>query len=323
MSNNMDISVIVPAYNREDYIEKCIKSVLCQENVSTEIIVIDDGSTDRTLEICNDLASVYSNIRVIHQENQGLASARNAGLDIATGDYITFLDSDDCISQGAFEKMLKAIKEQSVDAVIGNFDIVSEDGSVIDESIVPDEYKMCIIDAEKFWELNSIKKCNIQFTVVWAKLFKKAIWEDLRFIDGVRFAEDEYVLPELINRCKYFYLLDYKVYQQTSSLGSLSRSVFDESKLGSPDSKLKTCKCLLDQGMLGYAVEKWSIAVGEIMLMTRLAETSQIKTKVKLLQRESVKLGYRLFGSMDTKKKLKFLGYGIGYPLYSVMYGKQ
>lgn len=321
--SNVDISVIIPAYNREDFISKCIESVLNQSTKSMEIIIIDDGSTDRTLETCNGLAEEYPCIRVIHQANQGLASARNTGLDVATGEYITFLDSDDCISPGAFTSMLKAIRDNDVDAVIGEFDIVSEDGTIIGKGSIPDEFKSSIIDSEMFWKLNSMKQCNILFTVVWGKLFKKEIWEKLRFADGVRFAEDEYVLPELIQRCNGFYLLNQNVYQQVSSIGSLSRSVFDCNKLNSPDSKLRTCKYLIEQGLFDCAVEKWSIAVGEIMLMTKLADETEIRKKINMLQRESVVLGQSLFGSMDTKKKLKFLGYGIGYPFYSVMHGKQ
>ena len=321
--SNVDISVIIPAYNREDYISKCIESVLNQGAISMEIIIIDDGSTDRTLDICNGLAKEYSCIHVIHQVNQGLESARNTGLDAATGKYITFLDSDDYISPGAFTSMLKTIRDNGVDAVIGQFDIFSENGALIGKGLIPDGFKSSIIDSKTFWKLNSMKQCNILFTVVWGKLFKKDIWENLRFADGVRFAEDEYVLPELVRRCNSFYLLDHNVYQQIASIDSLSRSVFDGNKLNSPDSKLRTCKYLIEQGLNDCAVEKWGIAVGEIMLMTRLADGDVIREKIKMLQWESVALGQRLFASMDVKKKCKYLGYRIGYPLYYAIYGKR
>lgn len=314
--SNIDISVIIPVFNQEHCIQKCIDSVLSQEHVTFEIIIIDDGSTDDTLNVCNHHASIHPNIKVIHQENAGLASARNTGLDNAIGEYITFLDSDDYLSPNAFHKMLKAISYNSVDVVIGEYDVISTDGDLLGIGKIPSQFTKRIISPETFWALNSIKDCNFLFTVVWGKLFRKSIWEHLRFKDGIRFAEDEYLLPELISCCNSFYLLDDVVYNQILSDESLSRSSFNYNKLNSPDSKLLTCNHLIKHAYYEYAIEKWSIAVGEILLMTKLANDTETHSRVMKLYNTSVQLGNELFKYMDLKKKIKFLGYRIIYPFY-------
>lgn len=318
--NKVDISVIIPVYNREAYIAKCIDSVLKQNTIAIEVIIIDDGSTDNSLEICNNYAAAHSNILVIHQENKGMASARNVALNVARGEYITFLDSDDCMGQGALFEMLTALKAHNVDAVIGEYDLIDEEGNKVGKGTFPDSIKSCVISQKDFWMLNSNKETNLLFTVVWGKLFKKRVWESLRFGDGVRFAEDEFILGELVERCNSFYLLAKTVYIQTSSHESLTRSAFNKDKLTSPESKLKISQYLLDKKLYSCAVEKWGIAAGEIILMTKLAGDKETRDKLKTLDRYLRYLGNKLFIHMDISKKVKYIAYCIGYPFYAIKY---
>ena len=109
------ISVIVPVYNAEKYLEKCINSILSQ-NVECEIILVDDGSKDNSLMVCNQFKQNFNNIKVFHQENAGAASARNFGLKNANGEFVYFLDSDDYIDDGFLSTMLEGIKD--VDLVV-------------------------------------------------------------------------------------------------------------------------------------------------------------------------------------------------------------
>ncbi|MCR5558425.1 MAG: glycosyltransferase [Butyrivibrio sp.] len=317
--SKIDVSVIVPAYNRANYINKCIDSVLRQKNVTAEIIIVDDGSTDSTPDICNEYAGMHSNIHVLHQINSGMASARNAALDIAAGDYITFLDSDDRLTEDSLIRMITAIKEYDVDAVMGEYDVVSDQGSIIGQGEIPGEFRSVVISEKEFWELNKNKQCNYLFTVVWGKLYKKEIWKDLQFGEGLRFAEDEYIMPSLIERCGKIYLLGEKVYEMTASSGSLTRSSFDNNKLTSPDSKLKTCRYLMQKSLFDCAVEKWGIAVGEVILMTRLVRDNDSKKTIKSLYDETIALGRKLLKYMDFHKKFKYLAYRIGYPFYRMI----
>lgn len=119
--DKIDISVIVPVYNCEKYIRRCIDSILNQENISLEIIIIDDGSKDGSLNICKEYEQKYKNICVIASENNGPAVARNKGIVAARGEYVTFVDSDDYISQGMYGKMFSLACESFADVVICGF----------------------------------------------------------------------------------------------------------------------------------------------------------------------------------------------------------
>lgn len=111
------ISVMVPVYNVAPYITNCLESLIHQTYTNLEIILVDDGSTDNSLEICQEYAKKDKRIKVIHKENGGLSTARNAGLDVATGDYYSFVDSDDYISTRFYEIMLNVALEHSADIV--------------------------------------------------------------------------------------------------------------------------------------------------------------------------------------------------------------
>lgn len=105
------ISVIIPVYNVEKYLKECIESVLEQTYSNLEILLIDDGSTDKSLEICESYANIDERIVVIHQINKGLSSARNIGIENACGEYLVFVDSDDCINKMMIEKLYIALKK--------------------------------------------------------------------------------------------------------------------------------------------------------------------------------------------------------------------
>ncbi|MGN1326481.1 MAG: glycosyltransferase family 2 protein, partial [Clostridia bacterium] len=129
------ITVIMPVYNVEKYLEEAIDSVIYQTYQNLEIILIDDGSTDNSGNICDEYAKKDSHIKVIHQENKGLSGARNTGLDIATGEYIMFIDSDDIFPKDACEKMLKFMEEKDADYIVGNYTNMSEEGEIWEKPI--------------------------------------------------------------------------------------------------------------------------------------------------------------------------------------------
>ena len=123
------ISVIVPIYNVEKYVNKCVGSIVNQTYTNLEIILVDDGSPDRCPEICDEWAKKDSRIKVIHKKNGGLSDARNAGMKIASGDYIAFVDSDDWIAPEMYERLLMAIKNDNSDIAACAVKMVWEDGS--------------------------------------------------------------------------------------------------------------------------------------------------------------------------------------------------
>ena len=126
------ISVIVPVFKVEAYLAKCIESIRCQTYSNFELILVDDGSPDGSPQICDDYAAVDDRIRVIHKNNRGLSSARNAGLDIAQGEFICFIDSDDYIKPEYLETLLTLQRKNNADLVICEYDYVEKNGNVYD-----------------------------------------------------------------------------------------------------------------------------------------------------------------------------------------------
>ena len=206
MVNMKKVSIIVPIYNTEEYLPRCIDSILNQRYSNIELILVDDGSTDKSPKICDDYANKDKRIKVIHKTNGGVSSARNSGLDIASGEYITFVDSDDYITN-SFSEVCERLDNQ---------DIVISDEACKRKSIkrkinrVGD--KGCDCTFNFLLKNNSI----IQINPVWNKIFHKNIIRNLKFNERVMVIEDlDYVIRalflsqkiELIPINYYFYSL--------------------------------------------------------------------------------------------------------------------
>lgn len=121
------ISVVVPVYNVEQYLEKCVNSIINQTYKNLEIILVDDGATDKSGKLCDELAKLDNRIMVYHKKNGGLSDARNYGVERATGDYIGFVDGDDYIDAEMYEKLYEAIKKENVDVAECNLKIIYSD----------------------------------------------------------------------------------------------------------------------------------------------------------------------------------------------------
>lgn len=125
------VSIIIPVYNSAKYLQTCLESVLTQTYQNLEIILVDDGSTDESTKLVDDYKKSNSKIKAIHQDNAGLSSARNSGLKIATGDYVTFIDSDDQVEPGMLEDMLNAISKTDATIAVCSFKEIYEDGRTV------------------------------------------------------------------------------------------------------------------------------------------------------------------------------------------------
>lgn len=176
------ISVIIPVYNAEKYLERCVKSVLGQTYSNLEILLVDDGSPDNCGRMCDEFAAIDSRIRVIHKENGGVASARNAALDAMTGKYVTFVDSDDYVTDDYVEYLYRLIKNNPIEISCGMFsydrkNIVSYAGYV---------KKECSLDY-----ISAMEVClyNNEGVTECCKLFLSRLFNNIRFPDG-RIFED-------------------------------------------------------------------------------------------------------------------------------------
>ncbi|MCI8418499.1 MAG: glycosyltransferase family 2 protein [Lachnospiraceae bacterium] len=177
--NKIKISVIVPVYNVEKYIKKCLDSILSQTYKSLEIIVVDDGSTDDSGKICDEYALIDSRIQIIHKENEGIVSARKAGIQRATGEYTTNIDSDDWIESNAYESMVKGLEEHSPDMMIMGYKkeyegFMEECWGGMEEGLY---------QSEDFWgAFNNIVSKNAFFCQpvdmsLWNKMIRTELWK--------------------------------------------------------------------------------------------------------------------------------------------------
>ncbi len=193
------ISIIVPIYQVELYLEKCIDSIINQTYKNLEIILIDDGSPDRCGAICDEYAGKDSRIRVIHQKNGGLSAARNAGLDIAKGDYIQFVDSDDWIEPEACETVLTIAEEQHADIVCFGFCWLLPTGET---TLVSVNSSSEIEEAAVIKQL--ICKKSVIRNFAWNKLFVRKLFDGVRFPVG-RTYEDICVTYQLVHKADKIY----------------------------------------------------------------------------------------------------------------------
>ena len=181
------ISVVVPAYKVENYLEKCIGSIIAQSYGNLEIIIVEDGSPDGTAKLCDALAAKDNRIRVIHKENGGVSQARNTGIAAATGEYICFVDGDDWVEPDMCEKALAAMKKHGADVVMWSYLREYKDRSA----------PKLIYSGERVFEGEELKRrliglCGKELahpenadclSPVWGKLYKTAMLKDLRFVD--------------------------------------------------------------------------------------------------------------------------------------------
>ena len=212
----MNISVILPTYNNGKYIERAVNSVINQEVEELELIVINDGSTDNSAEILEDLAGKHSCIRVITQENRGVSAARNAGLDAASGEFVAFLDGDDTFRPDAIEEMLFLAGQWEADLVVGEFRRIQSFG----ESILKNSRLLSqkvIIQRDDVGFINSFSVCN--------KMFRRSIIEEhrLRF-PIIRHAEDGVFLHSFLDVCGKIIGCPRVVYEYHKALPFVAKS---------------------------------------------------------------------------------------------------
>lgn len=184
----MILSVIIPVYKVENTLDRCVESVLRQTVPQMEVILVDDGSPDGCGKMCDEWASKDERIKVVHKANGGLSSARNAGLDIATGDYITFVDSDDYLMPDTYSKALS--NRERTDWDILEYGVVHESAS----RVALDLQECTFNSARQYW--NATKAWHHCY--VWNKIFKRSLFENIRF-EANRIFEDLLIMPVLLS----------------------------------------------------------------------------------------------------------------------------
>ena len=219
------LTIIVPVYNAEKYIEDCVESILAQSFKDFELILVDDESSDNSGEICDRYQRKDTRVRVIHQKNKGVSGARNAGLDISKGDYIAFVDSDDFLDGEIYEKLFDGLLKSNADMAVCGFKRVSSEEAFynIDRSNNVAEYQEYVFSKEEC--VKSLFSLNdIVDVAAWNKLYKKSIFENVRYPEG-RIYEDTYLIMDIILKCNTVYITTEELYNYRNTPGSITNTV--------------------------------------------------------------------------------------------------
>ncbi|MFD0845893.1 glycosyltransferase family 2 protein [Streptococcus saliviloxodontae] len=226
------VSVIIPVYNGEKYLRQCVESVLKQTYSQLEIIIINDGSKDKTALICEQLRHQDERIRVFHKPaNEGLGAGRNTSLDLATGDYIIFVDSDDWIDPNHIEDLYQLLKRTDSDIAIANFTQYFEENGSYNIHLTEADYYEAVYSPQDWFAFQYGHGHNLSlcFTVPWCKMYKRSIFDTIRYYtDG--FGEDDrttwktYLMADKIaymHRSSYVYRVNATSMTQTADQGTV------------------------------------------------------------------------------------------------------
>ncbi len=217
------LSIIVPIYNVEKYLPKCLDSIINQTYENIEIILVDDGSEDNCGNVCEEYAKKDKRIIVIHKENGGLSDARNAGIKIATGEIITYLDSDDYVDKDMYENMIKQLKEENGDIVICGTKIDFENGKT---KIKVNKQKEILDKKEALIKLNSFSSFDMS---VCNKIYKREIILGIEFPINKK-SEDYFVMYQYFDKASKIVIIPeakYHYYQRSNSISRGKNITFD------------------------------------------------------------------------------------------------
>lgn len=239
--NNPLIQVIVPIYNVKDYVRPCIDSIIRQTYKSLEIILVNDGSTDGVEQILNEYAEKDSRIKVINQANLGLQAARNKGIDNCTGEYVSFIDSDDVINDRFYAMLYAAIAQTNSDISMCGFKFLYTNENDFDDiSNLADaeqlKFKDRLIDNGDDYLESDIYN-NFGYVMAQTKLYKREIWRDFRFPLG-KYHEDEWVIASVMHNHRVVELSD-RLYCYRQRSGQITGNGLTIKKLDSAEAMLQ------------------------------------------------------------------------------------
>ena len=267
------ISIIVPVYNVEAYLERCVESILKQTYTNLEILPVNDGSTDKSGELCDKLALRDHRIRVIHKENGGLSDARNRGIDEASSNLIGFIDSDDYIDEDMYETLYRQMVASKADlSMCGHYDVYHQ---------IPEKQVAEI----KTWELmpeeaiKMVMEAKILSVTAVNKLYKKALFEQLRFRIG-KIAEDAFIMVDLIHQCSKIVATNEKKYYYVHRENSITTQKFSLKFLNVIEAYEQNAKIISENYPDLYDVAIMRLNWAYFYVLDRLLVDNDFKDKV-------------------------------------------
>ncbi|WP_052095632.1 glycosyltransferase family 2 protein [Porphyromonas cangingivalis] len=240
------LSVIVPVYNVEDTLSKCVDSILDQPFRDLELILVDDGSPDRSGAMCDEIAFRDSRVVVVHKANGGLSSARNAGLDIARGQFISFVDSDDWVSSDFYAENINILSHvKSLDMILTNVQkIYAHTESSPLRTLPEGQYVGKEACAEVIFSASVASLCMA--------IYRREVWEGLRFTEGILF-EDSIIAPALADRINALHVSPHGIYYYLQREGSIMNSQWSAKKVRDYlDATIKVLEYLSEHNISNY-----------------------------------------------------------------------
>ncbi len=319
--NNPLISVIVPVYKAEAYLKKCINSIINQTYKNLEIILVDDGSPDKCGEICDEFAKQDSRIRVIHKQNGGQSSARNAALDIMSGDYVGFVDSDDWIEPNMYEHLYNLIAENNAQISACGLQCDYSGGKI---AYFNDQYPVHK-NIEIFSKIGALRELTVARKITNSpcdKLFSRYIFENIRMREGTVY-EDFEIMPSCMEKAEIIVydplpLYHYIMTEESTTRGTISSKRFIEAEIS---------RNIIEHYKLNYPDLYNHVLARHIEICLNIIQETSNSEEFKKNRQELTKeiRGKRFkkaFKLLSKKNKIKYLLFCINVNLFTMLMAK-
>ncbi|WP_302434788.1 glycosyltransferase family 2 protein [Roseburia inulinivorans] len=294
------ISVVVPVYHVETYIERCVESLLQQTYSNLEIILVDDGGDDRCPQICDEYAKKDARIKVIHKKNGGLSDARNAGMRAASGKYLAYIDSDDYIQPDTYEKMIYALKKENADIAVCNYEAVTDQG----QSITEKNQKMDIKDRTYSSQEAISNLCGPNYhywVTAWNRLYKIKIAREISFPVG-KIHEDEFTAHLFYDKAEKIVGISEPLYKYVIRENSIMTKKYSVKNLVYVEAVNNRIEYCMEHGLeeVGQAFLRWMSRY-----LMNVYDKLDIKDKeVRQTYDKYVEMYLKLYHSIKEKHKL-------------------
>ena len=310
------ISIIVPVYNVEQYLERCVESLISQTYKNIEIILVDDGSKDNSGKLCDELAKRDPRILAYHKENGGLSDARNYGIDKATSDYVGFVDSDDFVDEDMYEILLSNLLKYDAEISFCRLYDVYND-KVIKDNTPNEPYLMTSEQAIKM-----VLEAKVFSVTAVNKLYKKCLFDQIRFDKG-KIAEDAFIMVDLLSRCEKIAATEAKKYYYMHRENSITTQKFTPKFLNVIEAYEKNAKIVAEKyPNLKYQADT-RICWAYFYVLDRLLKDEEYKDEkleIELIQSLKKNKRFILNNSLfNSKRKLSFVALLINKNLYKAI----
>lgn len=281
------ISIMVPVYNAERYLERCLDSVLTQTYTNIEVILVNDGSKDCSGEICDRYAKQDNRIKVFHKANEGVAATRNVLLSKAKGDFLMFVDSDDTIPNDAVAVMYERMVQDGSDMVIGRHMVIEDEYGGRKKQFAK-EIKNDVLHWKELLEM--IELPGFVLRTPWGKLYRRELFDGIRF-PNLKVGEDSWAYPHIVMKCRIISTMSKNVYYYHMNGASLTQTTSEQKWVDAIIADLHVVDVLMGIGLLTPAQRCFNTAVSYGLNMhdkqraRKLIEDSFTKHQLKLLMK--------------------------------------